>query len=93
MLSMAGVPLGNQAVILAGINDSVHIMKKLMHDCVKARVRPYYIYQCDLSEGSGISGRRFQKDWKSLKRCAAIHQDMRCQPLWWMHLAEAERLP
>lgn len=53
MLSMAGVPLGNQAVILAGINDSVHIMKKLMHDCVKARVRPYYIYQCDLSEGIG----------------------------------------
>jgi lysine 2,3-aminomutase len=47
----AGVPVGNQAVILAGINDSVAIMKKLMHDLVKIRVRPYYIYQCDLSEG------------------------------------------
>ncbi|KYG34802.1 lysine 2,3-aminomutase [Alkalihalobacillus trypoxylicola] len=47
----AGVPVGNQAVILAGINDSVRIMKKLMHDLVKMRVRPYYIYQCDLSEG------------------------------------------
>jgi lysine 2,3-aminomutase len=53
MLSMAGVPLGNQAVILAGINDSVAIMKKLMHDLVRTRVRPYYIYQCDLSEGIG----------------------------------------
>ncbi|QOY34952.1 lysine 2,3-aminomutase [Anaerobacillus isosaccharinicus] len=53
MLSMAGVPLGNQAVILAGINDSTAIMKKLMHDLVKTRVRPYYIYQCDLSEGIG----------------------------------------
>lgn len=53
MLSMAGVPLGNQSVILAGINDSTHIMKKLMHDLVKIRVRPYYIYQCDLSEGIG----------------------------------------
>jgi len=53
MLSKAGVPLGNQAVILAGINDSTHIMKKLMHDLVKIRVRPYYIYQCDLSEGIG----------------------------------------
>ncbi|UUZ97236.1 lysine 2,3-aminomutase [Paenibacillus sp. P25] len=53
MLSMAGVPLGNQAVILAGINDSTHIMKKLMHELVKARIRPYYIYQCDLSEGIG----------------------------------------
>lgn len=53
MLSMAGVPLGNQSVILAGINDSTHIMKKLMHELVKTRVRPYYIYQCDLSEGIG----------------------------------------
>ena len=53
MLADAGVPLGNQSVILAGINDSVPIMKKLMHDLVKIRVRPYYIYQCDLSEGIG----------------------------------------
>lgn len=53
MLSMAGVPIGNQTVILAGINDSVAIMKKLMHDLVRARIRPYYIYQCDLSEGIG----------------------------------------
>ena len=53
MLANAGVPVGNQAVILAGINDSVAIMKKLMHDLVKIRVRPYYIYQCDLSEGIG----------------------------------------
>ncbi|RPK13031.1 Lysine 2,3-aminomutase [Priestia endophytica] len=51
MLADAGVPVGNQAVILTGINDSVEIMKKLMHDLVKIRVRPYYIYQCDLSEG------------------------------------------
>ncbi|SHH96525.1 lysine 2,3-aminomutase [Virgibacillus chiguensis] len=53
MLVNAGVPVGNQAVILAGINDSVPIMKKLNHDLVKMRVRPYYIYQCDLSEGIG----------------------------------------
>lgn len=53
MLADAGVPVGNQAVILAGINDSTPIMKKLMQDLVKIRVRPYYIYQCDLSEGIG----------------------------------------
>lgn len=53
MLVNAGVPVGNQSVILAGINDSVPIMKKLMHQLVKIRVRPYYIYQCDLSEGIG----------------------------------------
>ncbi|MDQ0418325.1 lysine 2,3-aminomutase [Croceifilum oryzae] len=53
MLANAGVPLGNQSVILAGVNDCPHVMKKLMHELVKIRVRPYYIYQCDLSEGIG----------------------------------------
>lgn len=47
----AGIPLGNQSVLLRGVNDCVHIMKKLMHNLVMNRVRPYYIYQCDLSMG------------------------------------------
>lgn len=51
MLADAGVPLGNQTVLLRGINDCVHVMKRLMHLLVKMRVRPYYIYQCDLSLG------------------------------------------
>ena len=50
-LANAGVPLGNQSVLLAGINDCVHIMKDLVQKLTKIRVRPYYIYQCDLSEG------------------------------------------
>ena len=50
-LADAGVPLGNQSVLLAGVNDCVHVMKKLMHGLVQMRVRPYYIYQCDLSLG------------------------------------------
>ncbi len=50
-LADAGVPLGNQSVLLRGINDCVHVMKKLVHELVKIRVRPYYIYQCDLSMG------------------------------------------
>ncbi len=50
-MANAGIPLGNQSVLLKGVNDCVHIMKKLMHDLVKNRVRPYYIYQCDLSMG------------------------------------------
>ena len=52
-LTRAGVPLGNQSVLLAGVNDSVHIQRKLVHDLVKIRVRPYYLYQCDLVAGSG----------------------------------------
>lgn len=51
MLANAGIPLGNQTVLLRGVNDSLSIMKKLMHELVKIRVRPYYIYQCDLSMG------------------------------------------
>lgn len=47
----AGVPLGNQSVLMRGVNDCVHVMKDLLHKLVMARVRPYYIYQCDLSEG------------------------------------------
>ncbi|MGB5988409.1 MAG: lysine 2,3-aminomutase [Marinifilaceae bacterium] len=50
-LANVGVPLGNQSVLLAGINDSTSIMKTLVHGLVKIRVRPYYIYQCDLSMG------------------------------------------
>jgi lysine 2,3-aminomutase len=50
-LANAGLPLGNQSVLLAGVNDCPRIMKKLVHQLVQNRVRPYYIYQCDLSEG------------------------------------------
>ena len=50
-LADAGVPLGNQSVLLAGVNDCVHVMRKLVNDLVKIRVRPYYIYACDLSLG------------------------------------------
>lgn len=51
MLADAGIPLGNQSVLLRGINDCVHVMRKLVHELVKIRIRPYYLYQCDLSVG------------------------------------------
>lgn len=51
MLADGGIPLGNQTVLLSGINDCPRIMKALVHQLVKNRVRPYYLYQCDLSEG------------------------------------------
>ena len=52
-LTRAGIPLGNQAVLLAGINDNVHIQRELVQKLVRIRVRPYYLYQCDLVEGAG----------------------------------------
>jgi len=50
-LADAGIPLGNQSVLLAKVNDCYRIIKDLGHKLVKNRVRPYYLYQCDLSEG------------------------------------------
>ncbi|MEA2021258.1 MAG: lysine 2,3-aminomutase [Candidatus Caldatribacteriota bacterium] len=50
-LADAGIPLGNQSVLLARVNDCPRIIKKLVHKLVQNRVRPYYLYQCDLSEG------------------------------------------
>ena len=50
-LADAGIPLGNQTVLLAGVNDCPRLMKVLVQKLVANRVRPYYMYQCDLSEG------------------------------------------
>ena len=52
-LARAGIPLGNQSVLLAGVNDCLHIQRALVHKLVENRIRPYYLYQCDLVEGSG----------------------------------------
>ncbi len=50
-LADAGIPLGNQSVLLAGVNDCQRLIRTLNQKLVKNRIRPYYLYQCDLSEG------------------------------------------
>jgi len=52
LLSDNGFPLGSQTVLLKGINDRPSIMKKLMQQLLISRVRPYYIYHCDLARGT-----------------------------------------
>jgi len=52
LLADAGIPLGSQTVLLNGVNDDVDTFKKLVHELLKIRVRPYYLYQCDLIPGS-----------------------------------------
>ncbi|UCF37653.1 MAG: lysine 2,3-aminomutase, partial [Acidobacteriota bacterium] len=52
LLADAGIPLGSQTVLLAGVNDDVETMKRLVHGLLKLRVRPYYLYQCDPIQGS-----------------------------------------
>ncbi len=51
-LADAGIPLGNQSVLLKGVNDSVDIQRALVHKLLRCRVKPYYLYQCDLIKGS-----------------------------------------
>jgi lysine 2,3-aminomutase len=51
-LADAGIPLGSQTVLLAGVNDRVETMKDLVHGLMRIRVRPYYLYQCDPILGS-----------------------------------------
>ena len=51
-LAYAGVVLGNQSVLLKGVNDDARIQKSLVHRLLQIRVRPYYLYQCDLIAGS-----------------------------------------
>ncbi len=51
-LADAGIPMGSQTVLLKGINDSPEVMKTLMHKLLMIRVKPYYIYQCDLARGT-----------------------------------------
>ena len=50
-LADAGIPLGNQSVLCRGVNDCPHIMRDLVHSLVANRVKPYYIYQCDMTTG------------------------------------------
>ena len=52
MLADAGVPLGGQTVLLKGVNDDPEIMKRLVHQLLLARVKPYYLYQADLTKGT-----------------------------------------
>ncbi|HVX81395.1 MAG TPA: KamA family radical SAM protein [Devosiaceae bacterium] len=51
-LADAGIPLGSQTVLLKGINDSVETLKPLFQGLLRARVKPYYLYQCDPVSGS-----------------------------------------
>jgi lysine 2,3-aminomutase len=52
MLADAGVPLGAQTVLLKGVNDDPEVMKQLVHQLLLARVKPYYLYQADLTKGT-----------------------------------------
>ncbi len=67
MLADAGLPLGSQTVLLKGVNDDTEVMKKLMHKLLKIRVKPYYIYQADLTMGTDHFRTTVEKGLEILK--------------------------
>ncbi|HOE91440.1 MAG TPA: lysine 2,3-aminomutase [Candidatus Cloacimonadota bacterium] len=76
-----GIVLGNQSVLLKGINDHVDVMKNLVHTLVKNRVRPYYIYQCDLSNGISHFRTPISKGIEIMESLRG-HTSGLCQPLY-----------
>ncbi|HOQ81128.1 MAG TPA: lysine 2,3-aminomutase, partial [Candidatus Cloacimonadota bacterium] len=73
--------LGNHSVLLKGINDHVDVMKNLVHTLVKNRVRPYYIYQCDLSNGISPFRTPISKGIEIMESLRG-HTSGLCQPLY-----------
>ena len=93
MLADAGIPLGNQSVLLAGVNDCIHVMMDLVHGLVQMRVRPYYIYACDPSLGLSHFRTPVSKGIESWRPCAAIPPATASPPSWWTPPAAAVRPP
>ncbi len=60
-LADAGIPLGSQTVLLKGVNDDVEIMKELVHKLLKIRIKPYYLYQADMTMGTDHFRTRIEK--------------------------------
>ncbi len=67
----AGIPLGSQTVLLKGVNDEVEIMKELVHKLLKIRIKPYYLYQADMTRGPIIFGLKSKRVLRSSVDCRA----------------------
>ena len=92
-LADAGLPLGNQSVLLRDVNDCPTLMKKLVQKLLAVRVRPYYIYQCDLSRGISHFRTSVSKGIESSRISGATPRASRCRPSSSTRQVAAERPP
>lgn len=69
-LLRAGVPINNQAVLLKGVNDSLEVQRTLCHELLRAKVRPYYLFQCDNVQGT-------EHFWTPVERGTQIIEGLR----------------
>jgi len=67
LLADAGIPLGSQTVLLKDVNDSPEIMRELFQKLIQIRVRPYYLFQCDLVKGIEHFRTSVEKGMKIIK--------------------------
>ena len=72
------MPIGCQTVLLKGVNDDPAVMKELMQKLLTIRVRPYYIYQADLTRGTNYFRTRVEKGLEIIKPCAGTPPGWRC---------------
>ena len=93
MLADAGVPIGCQTVLLKGVNDDPAVMKELMQKLLTIRVRPYYIYQADLTKGTNYFRTRVEKGLEIIKACGATPPAWPCPTSSSMPPAGAARSP
>ena len=92
-MSRAGIPLGNQSVLLAGINDCVHIQRELVQKLTRIQVARIISINAIWSKVRGTSARRSRKASRSWKVCAVTPPVTRFRSLSWTRLAAAERFP
>ena len=76
-LNDAGIPMGNQTVLMRGINDDARVMKKLSHKLLQYRVKPYYYYQCDLAQGTAHFRTSVVQGHRDLREPARPHHRLR----------------
>ena len=76
-LADAGIPLGNQTVLLRGVNSSVRVLRKLFTELLRCRVRPYYLFQGDVAAGTRTCARRSRPASSSCRSCAATSRAWR----------------
>ena len=80
-LANAGIPLGCQTVLMKGVNDDPVVLKELMHKLLMMRVRPYYLYQADLTRGTNHFRTRVETGLQVMQALRGHTPDLRCRNL------------
>ena len=93
MLADHGIPMGNQSVLLHGVNDDPLVMRELYQKLLRIRVKPYYLFQADLTRGTKHFRTDVAKGLEIIEACAAGLPALPCPSTLSMHPTAAARYP